>query len=84
VEIDPARVHLATHRLLFHELVAHGRNSGENEAESFSNEDGSLMSSLGALFLTGAVSTGRNGYSLRPRGLELQSARMNVTLIDTR
>jgi hypothetical protein len=60
---------LATHELLYNELVAHGRGSGENLAESFSNEEGSLMSSLGA-FLTGDTYTGRNGYSLRLRGLD--------------
>jgi len=60
---------LASYRLLFHELVAHGRNSGEDLAQSFSNEAGSLMTSLGA-FVTGAAYTGRNGYSLRLRGME--------------
>jgi len=60
---------LASRRLLFHELVAHGRNSGGNLTESFSNEVGSLMTSLGA-FVTGAAYTGRNGYSLRLRGME--------------
>jgi hypothetical protein len=56
-------------RLLFHELVAHGRNSGEDVAQSFSNEEGSLMTSLGA-FVTGTTYNGRNGYSLRLRGME--------------
>lgn len=60
---------LASCRLLFHELVAHGRNSGEDLAQSFSNEVGSHMTSLGA-FVTGATYTGRNGYSLRLRGME--------------
>jgi hypothetical protein len=60
---------LASSRLLFHELVAHGRNSGEDLAQSFSNEAGSLMTSLGA-FVTGATYTGRNGYSLRLLGME--------------
>lgn len=60
---------LASRRLLFHELVAHGRNSGADLARSFSNEDGSLMSSLGA-FVTGSTYDGRNGYSLRLRGTE--------------
>jgi hypothetical protein len=36
---------LASRQLLFHELVAHGRNSGEDMAQSFSNEEGSLMTS---------------------------------------
>ena len=60
---------LASRRLLFHELVAHGRNSGEDLAQSFSNEEGSLMTSLGA-FVTGTTYNGRNGYSLRLRGME--------------
>jgi len=60
---------LASRHLLFYELVAHGRNSGEDLAQSFSNEEGSLMTSLGA-FVTGATYNGRNGYSLRLRGME--------------
>ncbi len=60
---------LVSKRVLFHELVAHGRNSGEELARSFSNEGGSLMSSLGA-FVTGGTYDGRNGYSLRLRGME--------------
>src|SRR5262245_27395417 len=56
-------------RLLFNELVAHGRNSGENDALRFSNEDGSYMSSLGA-FVTGSAYDGHNGYSLRLKGFE--------------
>ena len=60
---------LASRRLLFHELVAHGRNSGDDLARSFSNEESSLMSSLGA-FVTGTAYNGRNGYSLRLRGME--------------
>ena len=60
---------LANQHLLFHELVAHGRNSGEDLTWSFSNREGSLMTSLGA-FVTGATYTGKNGYSLRLRGME--------------
>ncbi|HET9481239.1 MAG TPA: murein L,D-transpeptidase catalytic domain family protein [Candidatus Polarisedimenticolia bacterium] len=60
---------LASRRLLFHELVAHGRNSGEDMTRSFSNDEGSLMTSLGA-FVTGTTYYGRNGYSLRLRGME--------------
>lgn len=55
--------------LLFHELVAHGRNSGENLATRFSNQNDSLATSLG-LYRTGAPYTGHNGYSLRMEGLE--------------
>lgn len=60
---------LASQKLLFHELVSHGRNSGEDMAEFFSNEEGTLMTSLGA-FVTGTTYTGKNGYSLRLRGMD--------------
>jgi hypothetical protein len=56
-------------RLLFEELVAHGRNTGERVAERFSNVEGSKMSSLG-LFQTTDTYYGNNGYSLRLRGLD--------------
>lgn len=55
--------------LLFEELVAHGRNSGDDRAVRFSNEPGSLMSSLG-LFLTRDTYIGKHGLSLRLQGLE--------------
>ena len=60
---------LARHRVLFHELVAHGAGSGDNFATRFSNEPDSRQTSLG-LFLTGGTYEGGNGYSLRLRGLE--------------
>lgn len=60
---------LERNRLLFEELVAHGKNSGQNLAVRFSNQPGSRMSSLG-LFVTAGSYYGRNGYSLRLEGLE--------------
>jgi hypothetical protein len=60
---------LATHKLLFRELVAHGRNSGGDLATFFSNSPGSMATSLG-LFVTADTYIGGNGYSLRLRGLE--------------
>lgn len=60
---------LAKRAVLYRELVAHGRNSGETLAERFSNTPGSYASSLG-LFRTGETYIGRNGYSLRMDGLE--------------
>ncbi|HKY31038.1 MAG TPA: murein L,D-transpeptidase catalytic domain family protein [Candidatus Polarisedimenticolia bacterium] len=60
---------LPARKLLFHEMVAHGKNSGHDLTVSFSNQQGSLMTSLGA-FVTGATYTGRNGYSLRLRGMD--------------
>jgi hypothetical protein len=56
-------------RVLFHELVAHGRASGENTTRAFSNAPGSFMTSLG-LFVTASPYVGQNGYSLRLHGLD--------------
>jgi hypothetical protein len=56
-------------RVLFHELVAHGENSGGNFATAFSNEEGSRQSSLG-LFRTEETYVGGHGTSLRLAGLE--------------
>jgi len=60
---------VAQGRLLYQELVAHGRNTGEGVAERFSNVEGSKMSSLG-LFQTAETYYGSNGYSLRLHGLD--------------
>jgi len=60
---------LATHAVLYHELVAHGQGSGENWATHFSNEANTHRSSLG-LFVADDTYVGRNGYSLRLTGLE--------------
>ena len=60
---------LQRRKLLYRELVAHGRNSGDNFANAFSNANGSLQSSLG-LFRTLDTYNGSNGYSLRMDGLE--------------
>jgi hypothetical protein len=60
---------LAAGRLLYRELVAHGRNSGDKMATAFSNDEGSRKTSLG-LFVTDQTYYGENGYSLRLRGLD--------------
>ena len=60
---------LAKQEILFHTLVAHGHNSGENEANSFSNTDQSNMSSLG-FYATGSEYQGKHGRSLKLRGLD--------------
>jgi L,D-transpeptidase catalytic domain len=60
---------LDTGRVIYRELVAHGRRTGDNIARYFSNEMGSLMTSLG-LFVTELPYIGQNGYSLRLRGLD--------------
>jgi hypothetical protein len=60
---------LRSGKLLFNELVAHGRNSGDNMATRFSDAMESKESSIG-LFLTADTYVGHNGYSLRLDGLE--------------
>jgi hypothetical protein len=60
---------LAKNEILFHTLVAHGHNSGEDEATSFSNTDQSNMSSLG-FYATGSEYEGKHGHSLRLEGLD--------------
>jgi hypothetical protein len=60
---------LRTGKLLFNELVAHGRNSGDNMATRFSDAMESRETSLG-LFRTADTYVGHNGYSLRLDGLE--------------
>lgn len=60
---------MKTGELLFHSLVAHGRNSGELYARRFSNVPGSYTSSLG-FYLTGDIYHGRHGLSLYLEGLE--------------
>jgi len=56
-------------RVLFQELSAHGKNSGNQMAVRFSNAPNSLMSTIGAL-LTGDTYIGKHGLSLRLQGLE--------------
>lgn len=56
-------------RILFNTWVAHGKNSGKVTATNFSNQNGSLKSSLG-VFVTADTYMGGNGYSLRMKGLE--------------
>ena len=55
--------------LLYNTWVAHGRNSGEVMANSFSNKPRSQKSSLG-FYITGPAYRGTNGYSLKLLGME--------------
>lgn len=56
-------------KLLYHTLVAHGKNSGYLNATKFSNRMGSHKSSLG-FYRTGKSYFGKRGYSLQLEGLE--------------
>jgi len=60
---------LNSRTLVFEELVAHGSESGDNFATSFSNAPDSHQTSLG-LFVTDEPYVGKNGYSLRMDGLD--------------
>ncbi len=62
-------IDLATNTILFQSLVAHGRNTGEEYASTFSNSDSSYKSSLG-FYSTGEIYQGKHGASLRLDGLE--------------
>jgi L,D-transpeptidase catalytic domain len=62
-------IDLEKRKLVYSCLVAHGKNSGDNYAKSFSNQMGSLQSSLG-FFLTAETYQGEHGYTLRLDGLE--------------
>lgn len=62
-------VDLRRQRVLFHTLVAHGKNTGEEFAQAFSNKNGSEQSSVG-FYLTGNTYNGKHGLSLKLRGLE--------------
>jgi hypothetical protein len=62
-------IDLATNTILYNSLVAHGRNTGEEFANSFSNANRSFKSSLG-FYATGEIYNGKHGMSLRLDGLE--------------
>lgn len=60
---------LNNQKLLFHDLVAHGKNSGHNMANAFSNIAESYQSSLG-FYVTAETYFGKHGLSLRLAGQE--------------
>ena len=62
-------IDLATNTILYNSLVAHGRNTGEEFANSFSNASESFKSSLG-FYATGEIYNGKHGKSLKLDGLE--------------
>ncbi|OFX26452.1 MAG: hypothetical protein A2041_00485 [Bacteroidetes bacterium GWA2_31_9b] len=58
---------LKNEKVIKNTLVAHGVNSGNNMAESFSNNQHSNKSSLG-FYITKGTYSGKHGYSLRIDG----------------
>ena len=62
-------IDMVNQKLLFSTYVAHGRNSGEEYANKFSNVPESFMTSLG-FYLTGETYSGAHGLSMKLIGLE--------------
>lgn len=62
-------IDLSQKKILFNTLVAHGRNTGNEFAETFSNRPESNQSSLG-FYATGEIYHGKHGMSLKLDGLE--------------
>ena len=56
-------------KIIFNTYVAHGRNSGEEFAHSFSNKPNSFQSSLG-FYLTENTYQGAHGLSMKLKGIE--------------
>jgi hypothetical protein len=70
-------------KLLYRTYVAHGQNSGEEYASSFSNEPDSYKSSLG-FYVTQWTYIGHNGLSLKLNGVDSgyndMAAKRNIVL----
>ncbi|AXG74222.1 hypothetical protein DVK85_08200 [Flavobacterium arcticum] len=62
-------IDMETQTVLYNTYVAHGRNSGNEFATTFSNTSSSYKSSLG-FYATGEIYKGKHGESLRLDGLE--------------
>lgn len=62
-------IDMVQNKIVLNSLVAHGKNSGEDYANQFSNKDESNKSSLG-FYATGEVYQGKHGLSLKLDGLE--------------
>lgn len=62
-------IDLKNYRLLYNTWVAHGRNSGLENAQSFSNDPSSFKSSPG-FYVTQQTYNGKHGYSLKLEGVE--------------
>jgi len=63
-------IDLRNKKLLFNTYVAHGRNTGEEYAKSFSNEIGSLKSSLGFYITENPIVGSHTGFALLIKGVE--------------
>ncbi|MBS7787330.1 murein L,D-transpeptidase catalytic domain family protein [Flavobacterium sp. CYK-55] len=62
-------INMNTYEVIMNTYVAHGKNTGEEYAQSFSNADSSNKSSLG-FYITGETYMGKHGLSLKLDGQE--------------
>ena len=62
-------IDLQKKEVLHNTYVAHGRNSGEEFAQNFSNENESFMSSIG-FYVTEGTYFGKHGLSLKLNGMD--------------
>lgn len=62
-------LNVVENKIIYHEYVSHGLNSGNIYPDQFSNRKSSYMSSLG-FYITGEVYYGGNGKSLKLDGIE--------------
>jgi len=63
-------IDLKNRKLLFNTYVAHGRNTGDEYARSFSNKEGSFKSSLGFYITEKPIVGSHTGYALLIKGVE--------------
>ena len=62
-------IDLENNKVLFNDWVAHGKNSGNNQAKAFSNVPNSYTSSIG-FYMTAETYHGKHGLSLRLDGMD--------------
>ncbi|WP_284651531.1 murein L,D-transpeptidase catalytic domain family protein [Flavobacterium terrisoli] len=62
-------IDLDNNKVIFQTLVAHGRNTGEEYAQDFSNQAESFKSSVG-FYATAEIYNGKHGMSLKLDGLQ--------------
>jgi len=63
-------IDLKNRKLLFNTYVAHGRNTGDEYAKSFSNDEGSFKSSLGFYITENPIIGSHTGFALLINGVE--------------
>lgn len=63
-------IDLSNNNVVFNTWVAHGKNSGDTNPTSFSNQPESLKSSIGVFVTADNTYSGKHGDSLRVQGLE--------------